>query len=253
MRGVVCFGCSVRMNRRGCDNARNVAANEVESRVLAALRKYLLAPDIIAAAIEAYCEERQRLSREASRERRSLEREYSDTKRKTEALIRAIEEGGDTKLLLPRLKVLGAQKDELEARLVLADSPDVVELYPQAAKRYAGQVTEVQAALSAGDVAGLEAVGLVRDLITRVRVSATPRGRPRGGGRPGSITDRERSATSVMSIGFEPTTGLMFETDGGLRLSVGTALPPGTSPEAKQPVCICPRAGAECAPELPSR
>lgn len=40
------FGCSARINRHGCDNARSVGSIEIENRVLAALRKHLLEPDV---------------------------------------------------------------------------------------------------------------------------------------------------------------------------------------------------------------
>jgi len=46
--------------------------------------------------------------------------------------MRAIEEGGDSKYLVPRLNELVEQDDELKARLALADRPDVVELLPSA-------------------------------------------------------------------------------------------------------------------------
>jgi hypothetical protein len=51
-------------------------------RVLAALKKHLLAPDVIGAATDAYRKERKRLSREAARERGSLQRELGQRERK---------------------------------------------------------------------------------------------------------------------------------------------------------------------------
>ena len=68
---VTYFGCSAGINRDGCDNARSVGSVEIEARVLAALRTHLLAPDVLATAIEAYRVERQRLSREAAKVRAS--------------------------------------------------------------------------------------------------------------------------------------------------------------------------------------
>jgi site-specific DNA recombinase len=98
-----------------------------------------LEPEVIAVAIEAYRVERQRLSREAAEGRNSVERELADTKRRIGQLIRAIEDGGDTKMLAPRLNDLSARQQDLEARLVLANSSDVVELHPQVGVHYAGQ------------------------------------------------------------------------------------------------------------------
>jgi hypothetical protein len=179
MRGIVYFGYSVRMNG-GCSNSRNVAATEVENRVIAALKRHLLAPDVIAAAIEAYRLERQRLSRERVNARNSVERELAETKRRIYHVIRSIEDGGDPKVLTPRLNQLAARQEELEARFALANAPDVVELHPKAAERYRRKVDEIQTALASGDTAGTEAVTLVRELIQRVRVVPTPRGEPVG-------------------------------------------------------------------------
>ena len=72
--------------------------------------------------------------------------------------MRAIEDGGDTKLLAPRLNDLSAQLQELETRLALARSNDVVKLHPQAAARYAAKVADIQTALSTGDAVSIEAV-----------------------------------------------------------------------------------------------
>ena len=59
---------------------------------------------------------------------------------------------------------------------VMANGPDVVELHPQAAESYAAKVAKIHAALSRGDATGHEAIALVRELVTRVRVIPTPRG-----------------------------------------------------------------------------
>ena len=123
MRGVVYFGCSVRMNRGGCENTRNVAATEVENRVITALKRHLLAPEVIATAIEAYRLERQRLSRERVNARGSVERDLSETTRRIGNVMRSIQDGGDRKILIPRLNHLGARKEELEARLALTNAP----------------------------------------------------------------------------------------------------------------------------------
>ena len=211
---VIYFGCSVRMNQGGCDNSRQISSTEAETRVLAALKKYLLAPDIIAAAIEAYRKERQRLSRETARERGSLERELGQTRRKIASVMRAIEDGGDSKCLVPRLNELAEQANELAARLALADPPDIVELHPQASQRYASQVADIETALSAGDAAGLEALTLVRDLISQVRVIPTPRGEQvklEVEGDLAALLTANEEGTPVMStmvagVGFEPTT-----------------------------------------------
>jgi hypothetical protein len=45
--------CSTLANSGACDNRRTVRTGEIEARVLAALQQHLLAPDVVAAAVEA--------------------------------------------------------------------------------------------------------------------------------------------------------------------------------------------------------
>ena len=170
------FGCSARINRNGCDNARSVSSVEIEARVLAALRSHLLQPDVVATAIEAYRVERQRLSREAAKARASLERELAEIDRKTRWLVGEIENGRGSQKVSDRLYELETREQVVKSQLALANGPDVVELHPQAAERYAAKVADIHSALSRGDSAGHEAIALVRELVTRVRVVPTPRG-----------------------------------------------------------------------------
>ncbi|HEY1243435.1 MAG TPA: recombinase family protein [Hyphomicrobiaceae bacterium] len=178
--GVIYFGCSVHMNRRGCENGRFVPAPEIEGRVLAALKAHLLAPDVIKTAIEAYRVERVRLSREAAKTRASLERELAEINRKIKWIIREIENGRGSAKVSDRLYELETREEAVKSQLALANGPDLVELHPQAAERYAAKVADIHAALARGDAAGHEAINLVRELITRVRVIPTPKGEPIG-------------------------------------------------------------------------
>ena len=61
--------------------------------MLAALRTHLLAPDVLATAIEAYRVKRQRLSREAAKIRASLERELAEIDRKAKWLVGEVKTG----------------------------------------------------------------------------------------------------------------------------------------------------------------
>jgi hypothetical protein len=174
------FGCSARINRDGCDNGRSVASGEIEARLLAVLRKHLLDPDLIATAVETYRLERQQLSREAAKIRASLEREKAEILRKIKWVIGEIENGRGSTHLSDRLYELEAREQVVKSQLALANGPDVVELHPQAAASYAAKVAEIHAALAKGDTAGQDAINLVRELVTGVRVLPRPRGEPVG-------------------------------------------------------------------------
>ena len=101
---------------------------EVEQRVLLALRNHLLAPEVVASAVEAYQAERKRLAAELSQQPAS----------------------------------------------------NVVEFFPKAAERYRQKVADIHAALSRGEAGDREAVALVRSLIGRIVVHATPVPEPLG-------------------------------------------------------------------------
>jgi site-specific DNA recombinase len=207
--------CARRVNNGACDNNREPSMIEIEKRVLAALRQHLLAPEIVQTAVEEYRRERERLAREQARTRRQSERDLAETKRRIAQVIEAIETGAahlDT--LIPRLNALEEQRRTIEARMALSPAKEIVSLHPQAAKRYKEKVAEIHDALSRGDAASADAVGLVRDLITEIRVI------PRGKGEPvaleivgdlAALMATERDANSVTGsvvagVGFEPTT-----------------------------------------------
>jgi hypothetical protein len=207
------FGCSARINRHGCDNSRSVGSIEIESRVLAGLRKYLLEPDTIATAIETYRAERQQLSREAAKARASIERDLAEVNRKIAWLVREIENGRGSKSVSDRLYDLEVAQEAFQTQLTLANGADVVTLHPNAADWYRQKVEQVQAALRRGDAAGLEAVALVRDLICRVCVIPTAKGEPVGleiaGDLAALLNLNEQGpsgmALMVAGVGFEPT------------------------------------------------
>jgi site-specific DNA recombinase len=125
------FGCSARINRHGCENSRSVGSIEIESRVLAALRKQLLEPDTIAIAIEAYRAERRQLSRQAAKARASTERDLAEVDRKIAWLVREIENGRGSKSVSDRLYDLEVEQEALQTRLTLANGADVVTLHAE--------------------------------------------------------------------------------------------------------------------------
>ena len=118
------FGSSARINRHGCDNSRSISSMEIESRVLAALRKHLLEPDTIAMAIETYRAERHQLSREAAKGRASIERALGEVNRKVAWLVGEIENGRGLKSVSDRLYDLEIEQEALQTQLTLANGAE---------------------------------------------------------------------------------------------------------------------------------
>ena len=87
---------------------------------------------------------------------------------------------GDPIDLGEQSKALASRRRELETKLPLIET-NVVSLHPQAVLRYRRKVEEIQAALTAGDNAGQEAVGLVRSPHRQDRHNPTARADGIGG------------------------------------------------------------------------
>lgn len=171
-------GCSAKQNKGTCNNRRSIRLVEIEERVVNALRSFLLAPDVVAQAVEAYRLERERTTKERARLRRDAERDLATLERKISGVITAIENGGDPKMLAARLNALGADRQALVALLPREHAGDGIALHPQAAERYRQKVADVHSALKTGDAAGRAAISLVRELIDSIAVTPTEPGEP---------------------------------------------------------------------------
>jgi hypothetical protein len=86
----------------------------------------------------------------------------------------------DPKASGKRFNELVAEQREIERALAETESPDRIELHPQAAERYRAKVADIHAAIRSGDETALEAITIVRDLIDHIVVTATPQPDPVG-------------------------------------------------------------------------
>ena len=161
------LGCSASRNRATCDNRRTIRVSEIQTRVLTALQKYLLAPDVVAIAVETYRAERERLAREGAKQNRNASRDLATVERKIQAVIATIEAGGDPRALAARLNELEVMRRELERRIPKTTA-EVVVLHPKAAEMYADTVRQIHAVLGAGENSNREVTELVRELIQRI-------------------------------------------------------------------------------------
>ena len=206
-------GCSAKENRGTCDNRRSIRLVEVEERVVAALRNFLLAPDVVAEAVEAYRLQRERSSKERARQQREAEREIGVIGRKIDAIMTMAENGGNPKELVPKLNAFVAQREELREFVANVAGTKPIALHPAAAERYRQKVAMVHQALRQGDTAGREAISLVRDLIERIDITPAAPGEPAklelSGNLAALLGEPSANRTLVPVVagaGFEPTT-----------------------------------------------
>lgn len=169
------------MNSGICDCSRTIEMREVEKRVLGALRRNLLASNVVADAVETYRQERMRLAAARLQSRGRLEGDLADVERKINRMLKMVEDGhAEPAVAGPRLNQLAQDRRELKAAIANEPQNKVVEVFPNAAERYAAKVGEIHKALANGKNGELDAVALVRSLIRRIVVKATPAPDPVG-------------------------------------------------------------------------
>jgi site-specific DNA recombinase len=166
--------CSGRVNSGICDCSRTIEMREVEERVLGALRRNLLASNVVADAVETYRQERMRLAAVRRQSRGRLEGDLADIERKINRMLKMVEDGhAEPAIAGPRLNQLAQERRELEGAIAIEPPNKVVEVFPNSAERYAAKVGEIHKALASGKNGDLDAVALVRSLICRIVVKAT--------------------------------------------------------------------------------
>ncbi|MEQ1714377.1 MAG: recombinase family protein, partial [Hyphomicrobium sp.] len=207
--------CSTLQNSKACTNTRTVKTGEVESRVLVALRNHLLAPDIVAEAVETYRLERQRLQTEQRKKRNDLVRDLGAVERKLKHVMDMVMDGhSDRKTLGRQLAELEAEQDRINAELAAGSDASPVALHPHAADRYRSKVAQIHEALTKGDAASREAITILRELIDHILVTPTERPAPvelRVVGNLAALLVENTPGTGVAvsmvaGAGFEPTT-----------------------------------------------
>jgi site-specific DNA recombinase len=165
--------CTAAHENGTCPDPLTFELASVESAVLSGLRKELQHPDLIAEYVRTYHAERQRLAATSNRNIAQLERRRGEIDREVSRLVDGIAKGlGDPEPLGDRMKVICAERRDIEAQLELACSkPAAVTLHPGALARYEEQVGRLQEAISSGIKAGqTEAAAIIRELIESVTV-----------------------------------------------------------------------------------
>ncbi|SJM55251.1 recombinase [Brevundimonas diminuta 3F5N] len=209
------FVCSWRRERgpTACDNGRGVKGADIADRVLAALRDRLLAPDIVASAMEEARLEMEKRNREVRSRRGKQEADLAEAIRRSERLIDQVADGVlSGAAIKDKLAALEAQRTALEAELAAEEAPSPVSLHPGIAEHYRRVVGDLAQALHRSDSeAAAEARDLVRRLIETVVVTPLPERGQYGltvKGQIAALVGQDGDCTIVVGagVGFEPTT-----------------------------------------------
>lgn len=164
-----------------CGHRRAYDLDTIERLVFDGLKANLTTPDLIAAYVETYNEERKRLSASLIANRSRIERRLARVKREFERVFQSYVKGFSEEAEVRQpLAELRAERKQLEADLASAEKPpETVALHPTALARYRQQVEDLQRVLSSESLTeNRDAIIALRELVAAIIVQPTPVGAP---------------------------------------------------------------------------
>ncbi len=151
-----------------CTNRLTVRIDELEERVLVALRDDMMQPEVVEVFVAEYIRERNRLSRQRDASRDERDAELRGVTAGVERLKAAILNGVDASLFAAELNRMGRRKAELEAEMAAGVGEAIPALlHPRLAQAYRGKVERLLQAFDEEDSRS-EAQEIIRSLIDAV-------------------------------------------------------------------------------------
>ncbi|MFD2238198.1 recombinase family protein [Aureimonas populi] len=162
------IGCSTARNKGTCDNRVNIRRDELEARVLNALRHRLVDPALFARFCETFTREMNRLRMEGRAGIVSAEAEIAKIERELAKLLTALKAGGPLQAIVEDMKRLEARKAELTTFLAEADEPPPL-LHPSMALQYRARVQGLYEALQGeNEEKRVETAEIIRSLVEAI-------------------------------------------------------------------------------------
>lgn len=180
-KGGIRVQCSAFRESGTCKNGRRVHLDEIERRVLEALKSNLENPILLAEFAATYNAERKRLAQTKDSARGSIERRQAEIAREISRAIDAIVKTGiEPASLTGKIQELEKERNDLAIELAVIGEPiKVIELHPAALNRYRVSIEMLATLLKSdqpedqpGDAGALFAA--LHDLVERVTVTAPP-------------------------------------------------------------------------------
>lgn len=163
------IGCSTARNKGTCPNKKSIKREEVERRVLTALRTELMHPEVFAEFCDAFTQELNRAHMEAGASLNAKQDELERIDRELEKLLKVILSAGPIETIANKMKALEARKIELQQELVSTDKP-VTLLHPNMANIYRERIEELHVTLNNDEVKA-EAVEIIRSLVDAIVIT----------------------------------------------------------------------------------
>ncbi len=171
--------CSARTNSGLCMDSRIMRVDSLEYRVLAALETQMFTDEMFDLAVASYRQDFVRAQGDRAAGRARLEAEMSDLKKKSDRLLRLVEDGhADPAVAGPRLNELAAKKREITAELAVR--PDDAPMIPQGdgAASYRKLVSDMR--LGSAEADERAATAVVRGVVRRVTIKPGDGDEPQG-------------------------------------------------------------------------
>lgn len=192
-----CFGAR---DQGTCSNRLTIRREEVEGRVLAALKHKLLRQDLFEEFCAEFTREMNRLRMEHRASLSAAEREIDRIEARRKKLIEMVMDGVAPSEVKDEMNANAARREELKARLAAADQPPPL-LHPGMAELYRSKLTDLGKALEHPESRS-EATESLRRLIDAIVLTPGPRrAADRAEGEPGSHAGRRRTNEEVARDG----------------------------------------------------
>jgi hypothetical protein len=101
------YGCATRRSKGTCSNALLIGRKEIEERVLGGLRERMMAPELVAIFVEEFNAELRRRAVDAEADYAVAHRAIAEADRKIASIVRAIEDGAYSPMLIGSEGVVG--------------------------------------------------------------------------------------------------------------------------------------------------
>ncbi|WP_244294074.1 recombinase family protein [Pannonibacter carbonis] len=164
-------GCSTARNKGTCNNRKNIRRDQLEARVLNALRHHLMDPALFKEFCDEFTREMNRLRMEGRASIDAAEAETKKIDRELDKLMRLIMASGNDETptrMMKQMKELEGRQQELKAFLQEAEEPPPL-LHPNMAHHYHIQVDELYAALQEDSEAKrMVAADVLRSLVREI-------------------------------------------------------------------------------------
>lgn len=163
-----------------CTHTKTYDLAKVEEAAVAGLRVQLANPEALAAYVDEYRKERQRLERQARKDRDGIRKKLSEIEGSIMRLVDALERGSMPEdIITARLKALEAERVALKDRDALAEQDtNIVDMHPQAIERFRAAVDRLDRDMAENTTPDDEDRRTLRHMLERVDVMPTKKRAP---------------------------------------------------------------------------